>query len=219
MSIQKQHALIVAGGKGLRMGSDIPKQFMLLKHQPVLMHTITKFFYAGCAITLVLPETQVEYWESLCVKYHFTIPHQVVFGGDERFYSVKNGLAHLQDGIVAIHDGVRPCVSSEVIRQSFENAQTNGNGIACVSLKDSIRMKDGQRTKSVNRELFYLVQTPQTFSVDAIKKAYQQPYLPTFTDDASVYEHAGGEVHLSLGDYKNIKITTAEDLELAALFV
>jgi 2-C-methyl-D-erythritol 4-phosphate cytidylyltransferase len=221
MSTEKKYALIVAGGKGTRMGTDVPKQFLLLKGIPVLMHTIRKFSEAGCdELILVLPEAQVNEWKALCRQYDFTIPHHIVTGGQERFYSVKNGLALVDKlSVVAIHDGVRPCVTTGLIKKCFHEAIHNGSAVAAVKPKESLRMKKDNRTVAVDRDMFYSVQTPQVFVGDYIKKAYEQPFTTQFTDDATVYEAAGNLSHVVEGDYRNIKITTPEDLILAEMFL
>lgn len=215
-----QYALVVAGGSGLRMGTDIPKQFLLLKGEPVLMHTLRKF--KSCRhIVLVLPAAQIVYWNELCAKYNFTLPHTVVEGGNERFYSVLNGLNALPaDGLVAVHDGVRPCVSVDVINEAFVTAEKLGNAIVAVPSKDSIRMVDDGKSVAVDRSKYYLIQTPQVFNLSLLKEAYSSTaYQTTFTDDASVFEHAGYPINLVKGEYTNIKITTPEDLPLAELFL
>lgn len=214
----KKYAIIVAGGSGLRMGADVPKQFLELGGLPVLMHTIRKFHesFSGIIIKLVLPQTQQEYWHSLCKKYSFELPHDVVNGGDTRFQSVKNGLNSISEvlGTVAIHDGVRPFVSREIIIHSFKVAAELGNATVAVALKDSIRVLENGKSKAVDRTAYRSIQTPQTFRLDLIKKAFETPELPSFTDDASVFEHAGHQINLIEGSYENIKITTPEDLIL-----
>ncbi len=215
-----RYALVVAGGSGLRMGTEIPKQFLLLKGKPVLMHTLLKF--SDCKqIVLVLPEAQVTYWNELCTKLNFTLPHTIVQGGNERFYSVLNGLHALpDDGLVAIHDGVRPCVSVDVINEAFVTAEKFGNAIVAVPSKDSIRMVDGGKSVAVDRSKYHLIQTPQVFNLSLLKKVYTSTHhQPIFTDDASVFEHAGHQIYLVKGEYTNIKITTPEDLPLAELFL
>jgi 2-C-methyl-D-erythritol 4-phosphate cytidylyltransferase len=213
-------ALVVAGGSGLRMGTEIPKQFLLLKGEPVLMHTLRKF--KSCKqIILVLPDAQIGYWNELCVKYNFVIPHTVVKGGNERFYSVLNGLNVLPDnGLVAIHDGVRPCVSVDVIQDAFETAEKLGNAIVAVPSKDSIRMVDDGKSFALDRSKYYLIQTPQVFNLSLLKEAYlTTAYQTAFTDDASVFEYAKHQINIVKGEYTNIKITTPEDLPLAELFL
>jgi 2-C-methyl-D-erythritol 4-phosphate cytidylyltransferase len=213
-------AVVVAGGNGLRMETDIPKQFLLLKGKPVLMHTLLKF--SNCKqLVLVLPDKQISYWSELCKQYNFLLPHTVVKGGKERFFSVLNGLRALpDDGLVAIHDGVRPCLSEQIITNSFDVAEKYGNAVSAVPSKDSIRMVDEEKNIAVDRSKYYLIQTPQTFNLALLKKAYGQTvYQDTFTDDASVFESAGNNIHLIKGEYTNIKITTPEDLPLAELFL
>ncbi len=218
-----RHAIIVAGGKGLRMGAEIPKQFLTLNGMPVLMHTIKAFrFNPNLLITVVLPQDQFDYWHWLCNKHNFTESYQLVAGGATRFQSVKNGLNSLPKdaSLVAIHDGVRPILSKEIIENGFEVAEKKGNAIAVVPLKDSIRKQEiTGNNYSVNRANYFLVQTPQTFTYPELFRAYQQAEDDNFTDDASVVEASGHAIHLIEGDYKNLKITTPEDLLVAALFL
>ena len=214
-----KYTIIVAGGRGLRMESDIPKQFLLLAGKPVLMHTLEAFRSAieGIQIILVLPSDQMETWESLVSKYAFEIDHRIVEGGETRFDSVKNGLVFVsENGLVAIHDGVRPLVSKDVIIRSFEGAAALGNAITTVALKESIREVHQLGNKSVDRSAYRLVQTPQTFKSSLIKNAFANAEHSDFTDDAGVLEHDGVKINLIEGDYKNIKITTKEDLLFAA---
>jgi len=206
----KKYAIIVAGGAGSRMKSEIPKQFIELGGLPILMHTLNRFKEADedIKIVLVLPETQFKFWETLCSKYN-TVPHQLVKGGKTRFQSGFNGLQAIEnEGLVAIHDGVRPFVSVEIINESFKIAAAKGTAIVSVGSKDSVRV-NGQ---AVDRSTVKLIQTPQTFQISLIKKAFEIEELSTFTDDASVAEHAGFEINLIEGNYENIKITTPEDL-------
>ena len=213
----KKVALIVAGGKGLRMNSDTPKQFLLLKETPVLMHTLEKFSHLD-EIVLVLPKTQIEYWNTICEKYNFSIPHIVVEGGKTRFHSVKNGLEKVvNNSIVAIHDGVRPLVSTKLI-DNLINETKNGIGVIPVVLvKDSIRKVEEEKSTHVDRTDLYNVQTPQCFLNSDIKKAYTQEYSQKFTDDASVFESNGGKISTILGENQNLKITTEEDLKIASI--
>lgn len=213
-----KYAIIVAGGSGSRMKSDLPKQFIEIGGYPVLMHTLIRFKEADPSIELilVLPEIQIKFWEDLCEKHDFAVAHQLIKGGKTRFQSGKNGLAAIRkDGIVAIHDGVRPFVSPKIIRESFVVAAAKGTAVVSVPSKDSVRV-DGH---AIDRETVRLIQTPQTFQVSMIKKAFQSPELSTFTDDASVAEHAGFEINLIEGSYENIKITTPEDLEWAEIIL
>jgi 2-C-methyl-D-erythritol 4-phosphate cytidylyltransferase len=214
----KEYALIVAGGKGTRIKSKIPKQFLELNGLPILMHTINAFYRYDATITVivVLPEDDFETWEHLCEKHNFSKPIILQKGGDTRFQSVKNGLSQINDsGLVAIHDGVRPLVSEDIISASFRLAAVHQSAVAAVRLKESIRMTDQDNTKAMDRSRFRLIQTPQTFQVDLIKSAYQTKDDPNFTDDASVAEKAGHVISLFEGSYENIKITTPEDLIVA----
>lgn len=216
----QQYALIVAGGSGTRMGAEIPKQFLLLAGKPILMHTLAVFHQVKCELIVVLPEYQFSFWEQLCETYTFTIPHQVVGGGNTRFHSVQNGLAVIpENALVAIHDGVRPCITPKIIEATFDMAAKKGNGIAAVRPKDSIRLIDDEDNHSVNRDYYRLVQTPQTFQSALIKRAYAQSPHGDFTDDAGVLEAAGSAIHLVDGDYRNIKVTTPEDLIVAEVFL
>ena len=220
MMSMKKAAVLVAGGKGSRMGGSVSKQYLPIGGKPVLMHTLQRFYAADPEIflILVLPEPDFLIWEKLCEQHHFSIPHQVIAGGNSRFQSVRNGLAALpfEEGLVAIHDGVRPFVKKEVILESFVKAEKSGSAIAVIDLKDSIRKvgTDGVSTFQ-ERQYFRLVQTPQTFQIGKIKKAFQVEELPQFTDDATVYEYQGWQVSLIQGNVENIKITTPEDLDYA----
>jgi 2-C-methyl-D-erythritol 4-phosphate cytidylyltransferase len=219
---QKEYAVIVAGGKGRRFGSDTPKQFVELNGKPVLLHTLEAFFqYSGnITVVLVLPEDDLSTWQEIAKKYHFRRPLIVQTGGASRFHSVKNGLEAIPNtGLVAIHDGVRPLVTTDIIAASFRLAQVHGCAITSVKPKDSIRMDDkspdGAGSVAVDRSLYRLIQTPQTFNVGLIKKAYSAAEDAELTDDASVAEKAGYPVYLFEGCYENIKITTPEDLLFA----
>ncbi len=216
------NVIIVAGGKGLRMGSDLPKQFIPIAGKPVLMHTIEAFyrFDKDIAIVLVLPVSHQQYWRELCADYHFEIPHTVANGGDTRFHSVKNGLAFVNDGVVGVQDGVRPFVSEEMIKRCYDAVEEYDAVIPVVDSTDSLReMLDGERSKIIDRSKIRLVQTPQVFNVDVLKKAYQTEYKDTFTDDASVVEEASVNIHLVKGEVTNIKITTPLDLKIAELIL
>lgn len=214
----KEFALIVAGGTGTRMKTKVVKQFLPLLGQPVLMHTIDAFkrYSPGISIHLVLPKEQVLQWKELCTTHQFNIPHEITYGGTSRFQSVKNGLSNLpDDGLVAIHDGVRPLVNENTIAASFRLASIHGSAVAAVRLKESIRIVDPDKTKAVDRSQFRLIQTPQTFQLLLIKEAYQLPEKQSMTDDASVAELAGHQISLFEGTYENIKITTPEDMPIA----
>jgi 2-C-methyl-D-erythritol 4-phosphate cytidylyltransferase len=214
-------ALIVAGGKGTRIKSALPKQFIELNGKPVLLHTLEAFirYSPSIRIVLVLPEDDFEIWRSICEKFEFNYPVTLQKGGETRFQSVKNGLQNITEGLVAIHDGVRPLVSEDIIGASFRLAAIHKCAIAAVRLKESIRMTDQDNTKAVDRSRFRLIQTPQTFDVSLIKKAYEQKEEISFTDDASVAERAGNIISLFEGSYENIKITTQEDLIVAKALI
>lgn len=217
-NVARETALIVAGGKGTRIKSALPKQFIELNGKPILLHTIEAFirYSSSMKIVLVLPEDDFPIWSAICEKFKFQFPIQLQKGGETRFQSVRNGLQKVEDGLVAIHDGVRPLVSEDIIGASFRLAAIHQCAIAAVRLKESIRMTDQDNTKAMDRSRFRLIQTPQTFNVDLIKKAYEIKEDPSLTDDASVAERAGHIVSLFEGSYENIKITTPEDLIVAA---
>lgn len=212
------YALIVAGGKGLRMGTDIPKQFLPIGGKPVLMRTLEAFYAYNQAMQLivVLPHSQQAYWARLCEEYHFSLPHRVADGGETRFHSVRNGLAWVETpGRVGVHDGVRPFVSPEVIARCYALASTKKAVVPVIPVVETVRRLANGGSLTVNREEYRLVQTPQVFDVELLKKAYGQPYSPTFTDDASVVEALGVPVVLTEGNRENIKITTPFDLRVA----
>lgn len=214
----KQFALIVAGGIGSRMKSEVPKQFLLLDKLPVLMHSINRFylFNPEIEIVLVLPEVQFGTWDSLCKKYKFYVKHQIVAGGENRFQSVKNGLAAINnDGIVFIHDGVRPLVSTQTIARCLETTLEKGNAVPVSTVVESLRMVENGTNKIVDREKFVNIQTPQTFLVEEIKAAYANGFDPLFTDDTSVLERNGKTINLVEGNRENIKITHPADLIFA----
>jgi 2-C-methyl-D-erythritol 4-phosphate cytidylyltransferase len=214
----KEYALIVAGGKGTRIKSKTPKQFLELNGLPVLMHTLNAFYRYSkeIVVILVLPKDDIATWQSLCVRYNFVNPLILQSGGETRFQSVKKGLEKIEgDGLVAIHDGVRPLISENIIAASFRLAAVHRSAIAAVRLKESIRITDQDNTKSVDRSKFRIIQTPQTFQVSLIKSAYEMKEDVTLTDDASVAEKAGHLISLFEGSYENIKITTSEDLIVA----
>ncbi|WP_411274645.1 2-C-methyl-D-erythritol 4-phosphate cytidylyltransferase [Daejeonella sp.] len=214
----KYYAIIVAGGAGSRMQSEFPKQFMLLNGRPIIMHTI-EAFYNSCVtpiINVVLGADFHEYWRTLCTKYNFMIPHQLIDGGEQRFHSVKNGLEYVEDpAIVAVHDAVRPCVSRELIESAYEQAEVMGNAVAAVKSSDSVRQKTQSGSVSLDRENIYLIQTPQVFSSEILKKAYEQDYRQNFTDDASVVEMSGVRINMIEGDIRNLKITYPQDILVA----
>ena len=218
IAYMKYYAVIVAGGSGNRMQSRQPKQFLELTGLPILMHTLDAFYNCSLniEIILVLPSDHVNTWKALTTKHQFDTPHLIAEGGATRYDSVKNGLDQINgNGIVAIHDGARPLVTSDVIHRTVDEAQKSGSGIAAVQVKDSIRQVVSGQNKSVDRSEFYAVQTPQTFEVQLIKKAFAASKSNLFTDDATVAEASGVKVTLVEGSYDNIKITTPEDLVVA----
>lgn len=218
--MMKRYVIIVAGGKGLRMGGYIPKQFVEIKGLPVLMHTINRFhsFDSSIDIIVALPVDQQDYWKELCSKYKFEIPHTIVDGGDTRFHSVKNGLDQVSgEGVVAVHDGVRPFVYDEVLERCFSMAQEKEAVVPVIDVFETIRHIADGMSNTVPRDEYKLVQTPQVFLISLLKKAYSQPYVPSFTDDASVVEAMGHKVTLVEGNRENIKLTTPFDLKLAEL--
>lgn len=214
----ERYAILVAGGKGLRMGGDIPKQFLPIGGKPVLMRTIEVFrqAYPDIHIILVLPSSQQEYWHQLCLEYEFDVPFQIADGGETRFHSVSNGLKLIPDGaegVVGVHDGVRPFVAVETIRRCYDEAIEKGAVVPVISVVETVRqLRKNGSSVTVPRDEYKLVQTPQTFRVSLLKEAYQQPYTSFFTDDASVVEALGKPVHLVEGNRENIKITTPADI-------
>lgn len=218
----KNNVIIVAGGKGLRMGSDLPKQFIPLAGKPVLMHTLEAFynFDNDINIVLVLPNSHQAYWKSLCEEYNFTISHTIATGGETRFHSVKNGLACIKKGIVAVQDGVRPFGSKEMKKRCFDATATYQAVIPVIDSTDSLReMIDKEKSKIIDRSKIRLVQTPQVFHSHLLKKAYETDFKDTFTDDASVVEAMGVNIHLVEGEVTNIKITTPFDLKIGELLI
>jgi 2-C-methyl-D-erythritol 4-phosphate cytidylyltransferase len=216
--MMKKQIIIVAGGKGLRMGGEVPKQFLPVNGKPVLMLTIETFhrFDPEMKIILVLPKEQQVYWNDLCTEYQFRIPYLLANGGDTRFHSVKNGLALANDdGLIGVHDGVRPFVSQEVIAHCFDAANINNAAIPVIDVVETIRKIKGEQSETVDRNNYKLVQTPQVFTTSLLKKAYEQEYSSLFTDDASVVEAMGVKVALVEGNRENIKITTPFDMIIA----
>ena len=216
------YIIILAGGKGLRMGSDIPKQFLPIGGMPVLMHTLKRFreYSKELKIILVLPKQQQAYWQTLCEEYHFQEDYLIANGGETRFHSIKNGLQLIPDdaqGLVGVHDGVRPFPSVEVIRNCYETARREGSAIPVIPVVETIRHLEGkvQGSRTVPRDEYRLVQTPQVFDIQLHKKAYAQDYRDSFTDDASVVESVGHAVTLVEGNRENIKITTPFDCIVA----
>ena len=216
----KKHIIIVAGGKGLRMGGDIPKQFLPVCGKPVLMRTLEAFhaYDSSIHIILVLPIGQQAYWKELCVEYGFGLAHDIANGGETRFHSVMNGLAMVEgDGLVGVHDGVRPFVSQEVIARCYEEASVKKAVIPVIGVVETVRHLTGEGSETVPRDRYKLVQTPQVFDAALLRRAYCQEYTDWFTDDASVVEALGDKVHLVDGNRENIKLTTPFDLKLAEM--
>ena len=208
--------IITAGGIGKRMGSSIPKQFIEIKGLPILMRTIQRFyeFDATCQIIVTLPSDWISFWNELIEKHDFSINHQLVDGGVERYDSIKNAISFCKHDIIAIHDGVRPFVSNETIHKTIELAKQKGAAIPTLPLKESLRQVKNGQSIAVKRSEFVNVQTPQVFQKDIIEKAYSIPFHEAITDDASLVEEAGFEVFLCDGNEENIKITTPMDLRL-----
>lgn len=240
----KKYVVIVAGGKGLRMGGDLPKQFIPVGGKPILMHTLETFYRwdASAEIVLVLPEDHQPYWKMLCREIGCAVPHRIVAGGETRFHSVRNGLAFLAQAYalpdvgpdrapgveagaapesfyIAVHDGVRPFVAPSVITACFEEAARNGAAIPVVPMVDSLREADENGSRPVDRSRYFAVQTPQVFDGPLLLKAYAAGYDPSFTDDASVAEASGVRVALVEGNRENIKITTPFDLWIARVWL
>lgn len=218
------YVIIVAGGKGLRMGSELPKQFMPIGGKPVLMYTIEQFlkYSPDINIIVVLPRNQQEFWNKLCEEHNFNIPHTIADGGESRFESSKNGLSLIPDneqGVVAFHDGVRPFVSIDVIERCFDAARDDYAAIPVMPVTDTLRYVDRGHGHNVERNNFRLVQTPQIFDISLAKQAFDQPYRPSFTDDATVIESLGCQVSMVEGNRENIKLTTPFDLQLAELLI
>lgn len=213
--------VITAGGIGRRMGTGMPKQFLVIKNKPIILHTVERFlkYDSSLELILVLPEEHIHIWEEICQKYLFTKDHKVALGGAERFHSIQNGLAFATGDIIAVHDAVRPLVDVEVIAKCFEAAEKTGSAIPVVAVSESIRKIEHHTSYAVAREDYKLVQTPQCFQAEIIHQAYRQHYSKFFTDDATVVEANGGIITLVEGNPENIKITTPLDLKLAELFL
>jgi len=217
-----KYAIIVAGGSGKRMGSEIPKQFLEINGLPVLMQTMQRFydFDNNIKIILVLPSSQVDYWRDLCNQFQFKIKHHITTGGVTRFGSVKNGLAIVDTpSLIGIHDGVRPFVSPDTLKRCYHHAEVLGNAIPVLDAFESVRMVDEEKSRALDRSTIKLVQTPQVFNSDILFQAYKQSYNPLFTDDASVVEASGITIHLVAGNRENIKITTPSDMVLGEAFM
>ena len=217
-----EYVLIVAGGRGLRMGTELPKQFLSIGGKPILMRTMEAFYAYNpdIQIIVVLPHCQQDFWAELCPKHCFVLPHRVADGGETRFHSVKNGLALVSEpALVGVHDGVRPFVSQEVIARCYRQALLRKAVIPVVDIVETVRHLVPEGSVTVNRNDYKLVQTPQVFDASLLKKAYSQSYVPEFTDDASVVEAMGQSVALVEGNRENVKITTPSDLKIASVLV
>jgi 2-C-methyl-D-erythritol 4-phosphate cytidylyltransferase len=218
----KTVAIIVAGGSGTRFGAELPKQFLELGGKPILMRSIQAFANSGnCPVDVIvtLPSDQMDLWQRLCDRYGFGVPHRVVPGGETRWHSVKHALDSMGDvnevDIIAVHDGVRPMVTADVICRTIAAARRDGAAIPVVALNDSVRQVVGKASHALDRSTLRAVQTPQAFDARLLLDAYSLPYQPTFTDDASVVEQLGHPITLVEGDPHNLKITRPMDLALA----
>ena len=214
----QRSTIIVAGGSGKRMGAAVPKQFLLLKGKPLLMWAIDVFhrFDATMQLIVVLPKDHHATWEDLCAEHRSNIPHTLVSGGAERFHSTLEGLKTVtHEGLVAVHDGVRPLVSAELIARCFDAAEVHGAAIPVVPISSSVRQVEDQGSHAVDRSRLRTVQTPQCFQVPLLRRAFELPYDPAFTDEATLMERLGVEVQLVDGEERNIKVTTPFDLQVA----
>ncbi|MBN2173975.1 MAG: 2-C-methyl-D-erythritol 4-phosphate cytidylyltransferase [Bacteroidales bacterium] len=218
----EKELIIVAGGQGKRMYSEIPKQFLNVAGRPILFHTIDCFrnYPEDIRITLVLPEPFMDFWKSLCKRFDYYPEHTLVEGGESRFYSVKNGLKNIKGRcLIAIHDGVRPLVAKDTLNRVFKKAEETGNAVPIMKINESLRKLENDDCFPVDRRAYRLVQTPQCFHSDIITKAYQQEYQEHFTDDASVVESLGVKINLVDGNAENIKITRPSDMKIAEAFL
>jgi 2-C-methyl-D-erythritol 4-phosphate cytidylyltransferase len=215
--MQEKSVIITAGGLGKRMKSTLPKQFIVLGNKPLLMHTIQLFyeFDPKIEIILALPKDWLDYWKELQVAYNFTIPHAIVIGGEERFHTVQNALEKCTGKFIAVHDGVRPFVSRELLELCFDSLRQNSAVIPVLSIKESVRFLSGNETEALDRNHYKLVHTPQCFLAEALKKAYLQPFHDLVTDDARLLEQMGEKLFFVESEEENIKVTTANDLKIA----
>lgn len=222
----KRYLIVVAGGKGQRMGGALPKQFQLLGERPVIMVTLERLHAIDNTLKfiLVLPLEYIALWDELCTKYEFSLPVTVVAGGNTRFHSVQNGLSMIEDSdeaLVGVHDAVRPFVSQKVLDDAFREAWINGAAIPMIDIQDSVRqiIGAGGASQAVPRDRYRLVQTPQAFRLSLLRKAYSQRYVEAFTDDASVVEAMGERVYAVDGNRENIKLTTPFDMMVAKTII
>jgi 2-C-methyl-D-erythritol 4-phosphate cytidylyltransferase len=215
-----EYIIIVAGGKGLRMQSNLPKQFMVIHDKPILVHTMERFraYNPEMHIVLAMNPEYIGYWEDLIRTFGFDIPHSIIPGGAERFHSVKHGLNSIDvsNAIVGVHDAVRPLVSIETISSCYQVAREQGNAVPVIQPADTLRVVSEGSSTTVDRNAYRIVQTPQCFEINKLRKAYMQEYKPSFTDDASVVEASGEHIHLVQGNRENIKITDQEDVRMAS---
>ena len=227
LSSKSYYMIIVAAGKGSRFGSEIPKQFLPIGGKPILMRTIEKIKQAidYIKIIVVLPKHQIDYWRLLCREYNFKIEHRIVEGADQRFFSVKNAIDSIEEenSIVGVHDGVRPFVGIDVVRESMAIAEKLGSAIPAINPIETVRLGKSENpnyfSSTYCRNDVWLVQTPQCFDFEILKKAYSQPYEIAFTDDASVVEKKGYEINLVKGNVENIKITNPLDIYYAEILI
>jgi len=218
----KKYAVIVAAGSGTRMGSSIPKQFLQLQNKPVLWHTVTAFLKAfdDLEIKLVLPKGHFDKGHSIIQSTGESKRFEIIEGGETRFHSVKNGLNTIQDAsIIFVHDGVRCLVSQDLIRRCYDIALKWGNAIPAINSVDSLRMEKNEDHEIVDRNKIKIIQTPQTFRSDILKKAFEQEYRDFFTDEASVVESTGIKINLIEGEEMNIKITRPFDILIAEKYL
>jgi 2-C-methyl-D-erythritol 4-phosphate cytidylyltransferase len=212
-----RYAVIVAAGSGMRMGVPIPKQFLEVGGRPILMHILNRFvaFDASIRLVVVLHPDYIEFWRSLCEKHDYSVPHSIVSGGSERFFSVQKAIQSLVDteeAIVGIHDAVRPMVSVATLERCYATAQETGSAVPCISVNDSMRIVDADGNRSISRSSLRIIQTPQCFRLNLLRRAFTQEYNTAFTDDASVVEALGESIELVEGNRENIKVTTPEDM-------
>jgi 2-C-methyl-D-erythritol 4-phosphate cytidylyltransferase len=219
----RDFAIVVAAGSGRRMKSALPKQFLELHGKPLLQHSLEKFhrYNPELEIIVVLNREYIQFWEDLSRTLGNTVPHRIVEGGTERFYSVKNAVESIgeETGIVGIHDAVRPLVSFRTLDICYNTARSRSAAVPVIQVADSIRVVENGKSSPVDRSMYRIIQTPQCFELNILRKAYQQSYRSSFTDDASVVEASGEEIHLVEGNRENIKITTAEDLRMAEALI
>ena len=213
--------IITAGGIGKRMGGDLPKQFLKLNDKPILLHTLERFYHFDkkIQIILTLPNEWKTFWNELILEHECNIPHVTVDGGKERYHSIKNALAYSEGQFIAVHDGVRPLVSNETIKRCFDAVQQFGQVIPVIPLKESLRQLSNEQTKAVPRSAYVHVQTPQCFNKESITKAYNLPFHNNITDDASLLEEAGFQIHCVPGNEENIKITPQIDMQFAQVLM